>query len=992
MTPQSQAEFPQLDFGLVVPMFQQGEDPIKCINKAMEFLSVIASRFPPSKNQLRTSSNPRNQATIQDGRVTVQQVQGRQIQSYAGIENRGIATTLKGNVADSPPRVVKCYNCQGEGHMARQCTQPKRPRNAAWFKEKLMLAEAQEAGQILDEEQLAFLADPESQDAVIHDTNPYAPNDLLVLSLVEQMTDHVAHLDKENQKNKTVNELLTAKLDRYKERIAIFEQRLNVDLNKREKLIDSQMDDLIRDRNPKLEAFKQEINTLKETLYNNVKEKDVITKEHDVISVNDDEETLILEEESRSKMLDKQNDLISIKKKIKISPIDYSKLNKIKEDFGKRFVTQKEMSAEQAFWLKHSSASETPVTSHTPIRIEALSKLPKCLELEIELFKKKDFVEKEAYDKLVKSYSNLEKHCISLELATQLNQEIFQRENSGENLNPPTFNQLFEINELKARSQEKDTVIRKLKERIKSLSGKDSLGNVKKDIDEIEIIKIELEYSVAKLLSENENLRKEREHLKSIFKDQFDSIRKTRVQSKEHCDSLIAKINAKSVKNSDLNAQLQEKVFAITALKNELRKLKGENVVNTAGCSEVYIEKTIQYTDTLRGFVESARTLNPSKPLLESACMNTKHVQELLVYVSQTCPSSPTPSGKTDSLKTNDSNKTLLTSTGVKPSTSASGSKPSGNRKNNSITRPPRSNQKNKVEHHTRTVKSSLNKTNFVSEPISNALVKHSVRNAKFESMCAICNNCLFDANHDMCLIDPVNDVNVCLKSKSKRNKKRKLGNLRMFYLLLLLSMTGRLDRPLVFGLRMVYYVEVLRHNLFSVGQFCDADLKVAFRKNTCFIRNLEGVDILSGSPRALRKSKKSSYQPKAEDTDKEKLYLLHMDLCGPMRVESINEKKYILVIVDDYSRFTWVKFLRSKDEAPDAIIKCIKNIQVCLNATVRNVRTDNGTEFVNQTLYDFYENVVLHQTSVARTPQQNGVIERRNRTLVEAARTMLIF
>ncbi|GKE92335.1 retrovirus-related pol polyprotein from transposon TNT 1-94 [Tanacetum coccineum] len=88
----------------------------------------------------------------------------------------------------------------------------------------------------------------------------------------------------------------------------------------------------------------------------------------------------------------------------------------------------------------------------------------------------------------------------------------------------------------------------------------------------------------------------------------------------------------------------------------------------------------------------------------------------------------------------------------------------------------------------------------------------------------------------------------------------------------------------------------------------------------------------------ALGKSKKSSHQPKAEDTNQEKLYLLHMDLCGPMRVASINGKRYILVIVDDYSRFTWVIFLRTKDEAPEAIIKYIKNIQVCLNATIRNV------------------------------------------------------
>ncbi|GKB73290.1 retrovirus-related pol polyprotein from transposon TNT 1-94 [Tanacetum coccineum] len=142
-----------------------------------------------------------------------------------------------------------------------------------------------------------------------------------------------------------------------------------------------------------------------------------------------------------------------------------------------------------------------------------------------------------------------------------------------------------------------------------------------------------------------------------------------------------------------------------------------------------------------------------------------------------------------------------------------------------------------------------------------------------------------------------------------------------------------------------------------------------------------------------IRKKQKSSHQPKAEDTNQEKLYLLHMDLCGPIRVATINGKRYILVIVDDYSRFTWVRFLKTKDEAPAAIIKCIKNIQVRLKATVRNVRTDNGTKFVNQTLCEWYENVgITHQTSVARTPQQNGVVERRNRTLVEAVRTMLIF
>nr|GEW16894.1 putative ribonuclease H-like domain-containing protein [Tanacetum cinerariifolium] len=143
----------------------------------------------------------------------------------------------------------------------------------------------------------------------------------------------------------------------------------------------------------------------------------------------------------------------------------------------------------------------------------------------------------------------------------------------------------------------------------------------------------------------------------------------------------------------------------------------------------------------------------------------------------------------------------------------------------------------------------------------------------------------------------------------------------------------------------------------------------------------------------AMGKSKKKSHKPKSKDTNQEKLYLLHMDLCGRMRVKSVNGKKHILVIVDDYSRFTWVKRLRSKDETPDFIIKFLKMIQVRLKVPVRRIPTDNGTEFVNQTLREYYEQVgISHKTSVARSPQQNGVVKRRNRTLIEAVRTMFIY
>nr|GEY40537.1 retrovirus-related Pol polyprotein from transposon TNT 1-94 [Tanacetum cinerariifolium] len=134
----------------------------------------------------------------------------------------------------------------------------------------------------------------------------------------------------------------------------------------------------------------------------------------------------------------------------------------------------------------------------------------------------------------------------------------------------------------------------------------------------------------------------------------------------------------------------------------------------------------------------------------------------------------------------------------------------------------------------------------------------------------------------------------------------------------------------------------------------------------------------------AMGKSKKKPHKPKSKDTNQEKLYLMHIDLCGPTRVASVNGKKYILVIVDDYSRFIWVKCLRSKDEPPNFIIKFLKMIQVRLKTPARRIRTDNGTELLNQTLCEYYEKVgVSHETSIARSPQQNGVVERRNHEIL---------
>ncbi|GJR09235.1 retrovirus-related pol polyprotein from transposon TNT 1-94 [Tanacetum coccineum] len=140
-------------------------------------------------------------------------------------------------------------------------------------------------------------------------------------------------------------------------------------------------------------------------------------------------------------------------------------------------------------------------------------------------------------------------------------------------------------------------------------------------------------------------------------------------------------------------------------------------------------------------------------------------------------------------------------------------------------------------------------------------------------------------------------------------------------------------------------------------------------------INDLARKDLVRGLPRLkfekdhlcfacqLGKSKKHTYKPKTENTNLKVLNTLHMDLYGPIRVQTINGKKYILVIVDDYSLFTWVKFLRSKDETLEAVIKFLKQIQVGLNKTIRYIRTNNGTEFVNKDLTAYYERVGIFFT-----------------------------
>nr|GEV05120.1 hypothetical protein [Tanacetum cinerariifolium] len=362
----------------------------------------------------------------------------------------------------------------------------------------------------------------------------------------------------------------------------------------------------------------------------------------------------------------------------------------------------------------------------------------------------------------------------------------------------------------------------------------------------------------------------------------------------------------------------------------------------------------------------------------------------------------------------------MLSSTRVKLSTSASGSQPSGNTKKDRIQQPSSNTQNNKVEAHPRTIKSSLKNKNCAVEPKGTIIMQQSKLNANFELIYVKCNGCMLSDNHDLCVLNVINDVISRPKSKSiKKTSKRKVLKSTARKPTVLRTDTPMPVVTLVYSRKPSKFktnVPVSKPKIIKsvsdnnkeptkswesivldvpYSSLDECRLSKLFSARHGLVRGLLKIKFEKDhlcSTCAMRKSKKKSHKPKSKDTNQEKLYLLHMDHCGPMCVTSVNGKKYILVIVDGYSRFTWVKCLRSKDEALDFIIKFLKMIQVRLKAPLRRIKTDNGTEFFNQTLREYYDKVrISHETSVARSLQQNVVIERHNRTLIEAARTITL-
>nr|GEV09294.1 copia protein [Tanacetum cinerariifolium] len=916
-------EFSSSETGLVVLVFQKGDDPIDAINHMMSFLTaVVTSRYPATNNQLRTSSNPRQQATINNGRVTIQLIQGRQNSMMAG-SSRPFASGSGG--ASGKQKVIVCYNCKDEDHMSKQCTKPKRKRDAEWFKDKVLLVQAQANGQVLQEEKLEFLADPgtaesSSNQNVVTTNAAYQADDLdaydsdcdelnsakialianlshygsdnlaemIILSVIKQLKTQVVNCTKINQDNKNVNELLTAKLERYKNKKGVLTEQKN------------------DDKASTSYAHFVEIETLKHTLSEHLKEKKSLEQKITLLkndfqkeeSRNIDrelalekQETLLLAEESCSKMIAKQNDPTMTEKKVmqtdeptlssttivkvpkellKVSMVN-SCLKKLKFHLASFDMVVKERTTttaitEGSWGFEHTKACfcdeiipfvkalKVLFTSFDQCLIDEGTEVQKVFK-QMELAVEQHCAEKQMFqdntESVLKDNDRLLQNAISVDIVNLVLNDHVNVDCINVHVCEGCVTIWSELKNDFIKSESYDMLLQKY------------------HTLEAHCISLEVDHQFKKEISQ-EN---------ALFSQE---------------SSLTGDVHERKVKREyeeieTLNIELdhKEKVLVITSLKEQLRKLKGKVVVTK---------------------VVSLNLINPKLLKIEVAPLALKLRKNMTAhtdYIKHTLEEAATPREIVESERL------------IHP------------------------------------LNTSLD---YAYKPVVTLVYsrKPKIANKKGPSLVANImepNNSWgsSSSNVSSLLID-------CRLSKSSSVKS---GNDHVAKIM------GYGDYQIGnVTISRVYYVEGLGHNLFSIGQFCDSDLEVAFRQHTWFIRNLDGVDLLTSSRGnnlytlslhdmmaslpicllskasktksrlwhhrlshlnfgainylarqglvkgllklkfekdhlcsacAMDKSTKKIHKPKSKDTNQEKLYLLHMDPCGPMRIESVNGKKYIL-------------------------------------------------------------------------------------------------
>nr|GEW04147.1 hypothetical protein [Tanacetum cinerariifolium] len=926
---------------------------------------------------------------------------------------------------------IQCYKCKEFGHVAREYQKPKKAKDAAYHREKMLLYQELEAHYMYMEQIQEVTLDAPADSGTIFDTEP--------LQKV-QNNDHynVFAIESEHpEQSKSVNDTYLIEQDEHNmiiDSLDMSYDREQIDQDNDDDLANEGEIEDFKTQNKSLESsnnrFKEANNRVSKTnalIYTDLKKFQAeLDKRNDVkyaskveIDSPESDEVIRLEKESRSKLSDL------------IRPFDYDKLNNLYD----LFVSQHEKSSEQRYFLERSRLSHTPVNNGNSK--ESFNKQITLLEKQMD--------ESILWDQKCKSFKELFK--IKRSVGTIFDEVECCKETNAKRTYfghiDPFIQNIIEANFCPE--------IRKISADVEKFHDKGiAISKLKKLIEKLKGKSVDTKFKKSSVI-----------HQPNAFKSQRLSIL---VKPTIFSDSLKRKdfSKSKSVTKNNMSNDFSKPVIAQILPPNKKSILKNSNV------------------------------LAPGMYRLHTKPNQTRTTQF------------PNDFRKT--------NKHVSFSTGVILTTSVSRPKLKSNPIEDRVMLNNSQGKKHEVEDHRRNVKFSKNKTSVTA---CNDSLKAKILNVNF--VCATCGKCVLNEKHDMCALKSHNSVNSRTKmpmvvpiakplqktvasqsNQITRNTTRKLyERISKLVEIILFIVDSGCSKHMTVNLKLlinfvekflgtvkfendqialilghgdlvqggvtikrVYYVKGLNHNLFFIGQFYDADLEVAFRKSTCYIRDLKGNDLLTGSrgtdlysitlqdtsspnliclkakasssqawlwhrclshmnfdtinlqskndiviglPKLkfvkdhlcssyeLGKAKQKSFQTKTTLSSKRRLQLLHIELCGPMRVASINGKKFVLVIVDDYYKYTWTHFLRSKDETSKVLIDFLRLVQRGLHAQVRIVRTDKGMEFLNQTLHAYFASEwMLHQTSVARTPKQNGVVERQNCSLVEAARTML--
>ncbi|GKB41570.1 retrovirus-related pol polyprotein from transposon TNT 1-94, partial [Tanacetum coccineum] len=591
--------------------------------------------------------------------------------------------------------------------------------------------------------------------------------------------------------------------------------------------------------------------------------------------------------------------------------------------------------------------SELNVSSFTEMHDAHTSLKARCLELEVELSNLRDKIQKDNHNELVKRFSNLEVNHLNLQLKYQNLKESFGNNTSPPARDVPDFDSVFVIEKMKASIQGKDNAIKKLRMQISQLKETRSEADRTLDFRTLDFQITQLTEKINVLQEQNELFRAENGKIKQHYKELYDSIKITRAKHLEQTTALLTK-------NESLKVQIHNKLSCVNKDHVKLKVLTpGKYAIdvepipprnrNNREVHLVYLKHLKESVETLREIVEEAKVERPLDSSLASACRYTKHSQEFNTHKP------------VEQLNCQKTNVPVPYSARVNSCTDASRSQPRSKTKKNRIL-PAKSVNMKKVEEHPKTIKSSLKTTNHVDSLGEQCPLTRLIKPNKVSAI-AYANPREPDHNWGSNFPNsPSSSVFKCRFGNDHFGAIMGYGDYvigesvisRVFealgHNLFFIGQFCDLDLEVAFSKHSCYVqdtdgVKLIKgsrgSNLYTISiedmlKSSPICLLSKASKNKSWlwhrrlnhlnfgtINDLARKDLVRGLPRLkfekdhlcsacqLGKSKKHTHKPKTENTNLEVLNTLHMDLCGPMRVQTINGKKYILVIVDDYSRFT---------------------------------------------------------------------------------------